>query len=361
MTNTNNPSPQAVEAVAVTQAITLIDEINERSTSRQFYGIDQTLHAKLCTIRATLARHRLTAMPTQDRVARGEAKLKGWVEYDPPVITRESSRLRHAYFSGWEAADANPAALPTPPADTDLIEPLLRFHETGGHEGDGSDERISAIRQAHASPPSPASNEPNECPACKGRAFAAVHGGGFRCVNCKRVYGLPDTDLIERHPWFCEFPRSAIDEIVRQVREIQAIPVPSDEHIEVIAEAVWNGLCDSGVVPPPAQSLLPASNDHAGLMERLLNVANQCGPRSREIVLEAADALQAHASPREFPKLTDAMIEAACEAHYGKRNARKAGGADGIDMTADGNNWSFRQALKRMWPAIARTALEQGL
>lgn len=40
--------------VEVTQAIELIDELNERATSRQFYGINQTLHEKLCTIRATL-------------------------------------------------------------------------------------------------------------------------------------------------------------------------------------------------------------------------------------------------------------------------------------------------------------------
>jgi hypothetical protein len=29
-----------------------------------------------------------------------------------------------------------------------LVEPLLRFHETGGHEGDGSDERLAQIRAA---------------------------------------------------------------------------------------------------------------------------------------------------------------------------------------------------------------------
>ncbi|WP_343518070.1 hypothetical protein [Sphingomonas sp.] len=29
-----------------------------------------------------------------------------------------------------------------------VVEPLLRFHESGGHEGDGSDERIALIRAA---------------------------------------------------------------------------------------------------------------------------------------------------------------------------------------------------------------------
>lgn len=43
-------------AIALTEAVRLIDEINERATSREFHGIDQALHAKLCTVRATLCR-----------------------------------------------------------------------------------------------------------------------------------------------------------------------------------------------------------------------------------------------------------------------------------------------------------------
>lgn len=38
------------------EAIMLLDEINKQAKSRAFYGIHQTLHAKLCTIRMTLAR-----------------------------------------------------------------------------------------------------------------------------------------------------------------------------------------------------------------------------------------------------------------------------------------------------------------
>ena len=38
------------------EAIELIDELNERATSRKFWGISQTMHNKLCTIRVTLAR-----------------------------------------------------------------------------------------------------------------------------------------------------------------------------------------------------------------------------------------------------------------------------------------------------------------
>jgi len=39
---------------AMGEALILIDEINKRSESRYFYGIGQSTHAKLCTIRATL-------------------------------------------------------------------------------------------------------------------------------------------------------------------------------------------------------------------------------------------------------------------------------------------------------------------
>lgn len=38
------------------EAVELIDEINKRATSREFWGISQTIHAKLCTVRITLAR-----------------------------------------------------------------------------------------------------------------------------------------------------------------------------------------------------------------------------------------------------------------------------------------------------------------
>jgi hypothetical protein len=41
---------------AAEEALALIDEINERKPSRVFNGINGPLHAKLCTIRATLAR-----------------------------------------------------------------------------------------------------------------------------------------------------------------------------------------------------------------------------------------------------------------------------------------------------------------
>lgn len=62
----------------------------------------------------------------------------------------------------------------------------------------------------------------------------------------------------------------------------------------------------------------------------------------------------------KWPKLTPAMIEAAAEAHYGKLLARASGGADGIDMTVNSRNWSFADAMRRMWPAMKRAALSDG-
>lgn len=47
------------------EAILLIDEINKRSVSRNFHGINGPLHAKLATIRATLTRAALSKGPTQ--------------------------------------------------------------------------------------------------------------------------------------------------------------------------------------------------------------------------------------------------------------------------------------------------------
>lgn len=54
--NREVPSRGIGERKAIREAIALIDEINERTSSREFNGINQPLHAKLCTIRATLAR-----------------------------------------------------------------------------------------------------------------------------------------------------------------------------------------------------------------------------------------------------------------------------------------------------------------
>lgn len=54
-----------------------------------------------------------------------------------------------------------------------------------------------------------------------------------------------------------------------------------------------------------------------------------------------------------WPKLTDSMIRAAADAHYGKGSGANV---DGISMTAHDRDWSFRQFMKRIWPAMKRAA-----
>jgi ribA/ribD-fused uncharacterized protein len=58
------------------------------------------------------------------------------------------------------------------------------------------------------------------------------------------------------------------------------------------------------------------------------------------------------------PKLTQEMIEAACEAHYGKRQVHAVGGAVGVDATANGTNYTFSQAFRRMWRGAWKAAAQ---
>lgn len=48
-------------------------------------------------------------------------------------------------------------------------------------------------------------------------------------------------------------------------------------------------------------------------------------------------------------KITDAMIDAALAAHYGRRRLDAAGGAGGIDLTVNDTNYSGKEAMRRMW------------
>ncbi|SEJ23455.1 hypothetical protein SAMN04244572_03212 [Azotobacter beijerinckii] len=57
-------------------------------------------------------------------------------------------------------------------------------------------------------------------------------------------------------------------------------------------------------------------------------------------------------------KISPEMIESALGAHYGARRVRQAGGAIGVDMTANGINYSGIHAMRRMWAgalAVAQT------
>jgi hypothetical protein len=89
---------------------------------------------------------------------------------------------------------------------------------------------------------------------------------------------------------------------------------------------------------------------------RLLGVA----PDDQDLVLEDHDwrriiaalaATNAEQVKGKLPRLTKSMMIAACKAHYGDDNI------DGISMTVDGVDHSFRQAFKRMWSGI-RAALK---
>lgn len=48
-------------------------------------------------------------------------------------------------------------------------------------------------------------------------------------------------------------------------------------------------------------------------------------------------------------KISNEMIEAAMEAHYGKRRVRAHGGAKGIDMTVNDKHYDGYEAMRRLW------------
>lgn len=64
-----------------------------------------------------------------------------------------------------------------------------------------------------------------------------------------------------------------------------------------------------------------------------------------------------------LPRLDEGLIEAAMLAHYGK--SAVAQGIDGVDLTVNDHNWSFRDGFKRMWSGVRkeldrRAALREG-
>lgn len=84
------PKPDAEMRRALEEGAALINEINERASFRAFYGIDQRLHAKLCTIRATLVRALTKA---------SEALAQGL----DPVTLDQSERVNLATLSAYES------------------------------------------------------------------------------------------------------------------------------------------------------------------------------------------------------------------------------------------------------------------
>lgn len=60
-------------------------------------------------------------------------------------------------------------------------------------------------------------------------------------------------------------------------------------------------------------------------------------------------------------RLTHDLITAACEGHYGKKLVQQSHGVRGVDMTADGINYNFEQAFRRMYRAmLAALTQEKG-
>lgn len=101
-------------------------------------GADEHAAMKRALRGSVTVRKHLTR-PAQSDVERANA---AWVDYEPPEkCSKPHILIKHAFVSGFVAAA-------TPPAGRvrEVVEPLLRFHETGGHEGDGSDERLALIR-----------------------------------------------------------------------------------------------------------------------------------------------------------------------------------------------------------------------
>lgn len=99
---------------------------------------------------------------------------------------------------------------------------------------------------------------------------------------------------------------------------------------------------------PTIEGIERSTNDICCDISRFRNILYQDGKDvgKREAYERAA-----------WPRLTNAMIDAACVAHYGKNRVSAAGGADGVDMAVDSHDYSFRQAFRRMWPAMKRAAL----
>ena len=112
--------------------------------------------------------------------------------------------------------------------------------------------------------------------------------------------------------------------------------------------------------------------DHLAKFERAIRLADTLASdvpittAARAHITDAYDALAAaraalpapeqpaQASEVErLPRLTRAMIAAACAGHFGKRATDQLG-IEGIDLTADGRNWTFEQGFRRMWRGIAK-------
>lgn len=137
-------------------------------------------------------------------------------------------------------------------------------------------------------------------------------------------------------------------------------------------EVTWSEDCATGVGIPYVRADLvptPAASGAAPLTdERIAELWIEHGldedePEGFARIIER-EVRAALASPQVAPapvpngfvrmpvKLSDQMIEAALEGHYGKRPVREAGGARGISMRANGTDYSGEEAMRRMWKGL---------
>jgi len=128
--------------------------------------------------------------------------------------------------------------------------------------------------------------------------------------------------LAPTNPGAAEAMREAAAKVCRVLREGAKLSEPSTLMTIAMHEAVLSAfsLCENTIRNLPAPT--PEQPAQASEVERL-------------------------------PRLTRAMIAAACAGHFGKRATDQLG-IEGIDLTADGRNWTFEQGFRRMWRGIAK-------
>lgn len=151
----NDPTTPSEALVEVTQAdrdaaVAFLgyrdwsDATDYRLTAAQDYEVQRAVQA--------FAKHRLASRPP---VQSGE--LAATAETMAELIAAVMERHPHndVFTVGrkdleaiWNILATLQAPAPVQAGLGELIEPLLLFHETGGHEGDGSDERCASIRAA---------------------------------------------------------------------------------------------------------------------------------------------------------------------------------------------------------------------
>ena len=76
---------------------------------------------------------------------------------------------------------------------------------------------------------------------------------------------------------------------------------------------------------------------------------------SHDVVQAFARHRISHSLPGDvgmLPRLDDGLIEAAMLAHYGKWSSKL--GINGVDLTANDTNWTFRDGFKRMWAGVRK-------